>query len=70
MIDSSPKPVVALINGEAFGGGLELALGCQYRSVNEGKKKLFFIFLITYVIILSVLVICKFIDLIRTGVPV
>ena len=30
-IDSSPKPVVALITGQCFGGGLELALGCHYR---------------------------------------
>ena len=30
-IDSCPKPVVALITGQCLGGGLELALGCQYR---------------------------------------
>ena len=34
-IDSCPKPVVALITGQCLGGGLELALGCQYRIATE-----------------------------------
>lgn len=31
LVESSPKPVVAAIEGACFGGGFELALGCHYR---------------------------------------
>ena len=37
-LDSSPKPIVALILGQCFGGGLELALGCQYRIATQDAR--------------------------------
>jgi 3-hydroxyacyl-CoA dehydrogenase len=37
-VESSGKPIVAAIHGTAFGGGLEVALGCQYRVAVAGAK--------------------------------
>ena len=37
-VESSSKPVVAAIAGLALGGGLELALGCNYRVVHKDAK--------------------------------
>ena len=36
--EASPRPVVAAIGGLALGGGLELALGCNYRVVHREAK--------------------------------
>ena len=38
LIEKSPRPIVACVNGFALGGGLELALSCHFRYATKNAK--------------------------------